>query len=325
MKLKILMLTAVIISVNVYAINNLWRLNEDGDIIDGPTAYEGYYGIIKVSETGYIYTYDEYYIRCFDSDLNEISSIDQGYGTVSFDVDDVRNEVITDTTIKRYDATLGLIDEFDVPGVLISLTVDPSGDGSIWYTYDDNPLFGLYKITYEGEPIYHFPYPDGFVGILTRVSPDGTFWVTNAAPSYFEDLRLMGPEGEILAEAYVKIRWDVEMYFGDESCWFVSNDPIGISKVNSSGSVVYSNPTDFDRPSHLAVDQDDGSVRIAATYNYDVVHLDGNGGELLRTDWDEELIAIAVDPTNDTGVVISTPAHAVIEPTSIGRIKAVFR
>jgi hypothetical protein len=318
MKPKILLLTVVIISVNAYAINNLWRLNEDGDIIDGPTAYEGYYGIIKVSETGYIYTYDEYYLRCFDPDLDEVNAVSQTGGYVTLSIDNSRNEVVTDGTIKRFGPYLELLDEFDVPGYVDQVTVDVS-DGAIWYT-SDYPESGLYKVSYDGDLIYYFPECYDFM--LTKVAPAGEFWVSRSGD--YTGISLKDSTGNTIAEAPTVPGPYVDIYSGDLSCWVKSRWST-ITKVNAAGNITYVNSTDFDRPNDLAVDQTDGSVWIADTYNYDIVHLDGNGGELLRTDWDEELIGIAVDPTNDTVVVISTPAHAAIEETSVGRIKAPFK
>jgi DNA-binding beta-propeller fold protein YncE len=325
MKKALALLTIIIASVNVYGTNYLWRLDEDGNVIDGPTAYDGTVmdnTELIVSEEDYVYVYDHLYFRCFDSDLNIVNT-EEVYGVKeSFSIDNVRNEIIAPGSIKRYGPTLELLEEFDVPSYPYWLTVDPS-DGSIWYASAVQGEEGLYKVNRDGDSIYYFP--DGCNGCLTAVSPQGSFWVSDIAPSYFEGIRLMESDGGITTEADVKLRYVIDMYLGDESCWFISNDPIGISKVNSSGSVVYSNPTDFDRPRDLAIDQSDGSVWIADTYNYNIVHLDQNGGELVRTDWDEELIAIAVDPTNDTIVVVSSPAHAAIEPTSVGRIKALFK
>jgi hypothetical protein len=324
MKTKIILLAVMIVSVNAYGTNYLWRLDEGGDVIDGPTAFDesvDWHYDFAVSRLGYIYFYGEYDFICFGSDLTIVNT-ETAYGVYpSFSIDNTRDEIIAPGSIRRYGPTLNLIDEFEVPSYPYWLTVDPF-DGSIWYTSLIQGEEGLYKVNDNGGFIYYFQ--DGFIGYQTDVSPLGTFWITDIAPD-FEDLRLLGPDGETLAEASVKLHWDMEMYFADESCWFITNDPIGIGKVNSAGSVVYNNSTDFDRPRDLAIDQSDGSVWIADTYNYDIVHLDQNGGELLRTDWDEELIAIAVDPTNDTIVVVSSPAHAEIEPSSVGRIKAEFK
>ncbi len=300
---------------------NICRIDESGTIINGPVDLNSQTSVIcKVSELGYIYTYDESYLRCFDPDLNEINSVNQGYGIISFDIDDVRNEVITDTTVKRFDATLGLIDEFDVPGYLYWLTVDNS-DGSIWYSTGTPGEYSIYKVTRDGDLVYYFP--DEVYRGFTEVSPDGYFWGYESV--YSVGLRLWDTEGNIHAEAAVECGWYLEIYFNDSSCWFLTDNPEGIGKVNSSGSVVYNNPTDFDRPHDLAVDQDDGSVWIADTYNYDIVHLDQSGTELLRADWDWVARAIAVDPADGTVIVVSSLGDVTVEPTSVGRIKALFK
>jgi hypothetical protein len=324
----VILLTFIIVSVNAYGTNYLWRLDEDGNVIDGPTAFDesvDWRYDFAVSDLGYIYFYGEYDFICFGSDLNIVNTESTGSTKECFSIDNVRNEIIAPGsvnpgTIKRYSPTLDLLIEFEVPGNLHYLTVDPL-DGSIWYSTGTPGEYSIYKVTHDGDLIYYFP--DEVYRGFTEVSPGGYFWGYESV--YSVGLRLWDTEGNLHAEAAVECGWDLEMYFGDSSCWFLTDNPEGIGKVNSSGSVVYNNPTDFDRPRDLAIDQSDGSVWIADTYNYDIVHLDENGGELLRTDWDEELIAIAVDPTNDTIVVVSSPAHAKIEPTSIGRIKALFK
>jgi hypothetical protein len=293
----ITVLIILINTVGAYGVAfNICRIDETGTIISGPVDLDSQAGVIcKVSEAGYVYTYDEYDFRCFDSTFNLINAVDS------------------------YGPTLNLIDEFGVPGYPYWLTVDQL-DGSIWYSTGSPGEYAIYKVTRDGDLVYYFP--DEVYRGFTEVSPDGYFWGYESV--YSVGLRLWDTEGNIHAEAAVECGWELEIYFGDSSCWFLTDNPKGIGKVNSSGSVVYNNPTDFDRPRDLAIDQTDGSVWIADTYNYDIVHLDQNGTELLRTDWDEELIAIAVDPTNDTVLLISTPAHAKIEPTSVGRIKALF-
>ena len=325
--ISLLILITAVNPVAAYrAAFNICRIDETGVIIGGPVELDSQAGVIcKVSEAGYVYTYDEYDFRCFDSSFNLINSVDT-YGPYEvFGIDNVRNEIIAKgltSTIMRYNPTLDLLEEINIPTSLHRLTVDPS-DGYIWYTSGHQDEEGLYKVTREGDLTYYFP--DGFNGCLTTVSPQGSFWVSDIAPSYHEGIRLMESDGGITTEADVKLRYVIDMYFSDESCWFISNDPIGISKVNSSGSVVYLNSTDFDRPRDLAIDQDDGSVWIADTYNYDIVHLDQSGTELLRVDWDWVARAIAVDPAAGTVIVVSSLGDVTVEPTSVGRIKALFK
>jgi hypothetical protein len=327
MKAKIILITVIIMSVNVYGTNYLWRLDEGGDVINGPTVFsETVTGPLRlgVSDIGYIYFYGESYLICFDADLSIVNEV---YGTGSYRImalDNVRSEVLTDYTIRRFNATLGEYETVPVPDVTLSFTVDEY-DGAIWwypYTSDDDEK-GLYKFARDGTQIYFFPEYEGYNG-YSRVSPNGRFWTKIPNGS-----ALINRDGSIQSIGPSVGYWKV-IDPADESCWSYPFYSYGdsesyIAKINSAGSLVYYNSEDFNRPRGLDIDKTDGSVWIADTYNYDIVHLDQNGTELLRTDWDEELLAIAVDPTNDTIVVVSSPAHAVIEGTSIGKIKALFK
>jgi hypothetical protein len=327
----IIILLAAIIPVNSYGAGyNICRINETGTIIDGPVYYESadpgrVFGILcKVSDLGYIYTYDDSYVRCFNQSLQEVGV---AYGTGSygwFALDNARDEVLTDYTIRRYNATLDEYESIPVPYVTYAFTVDEY-DGAIWwypYTSDDEAK-GLYKFARDGTLIYFFPEYEGYIG-YTRVSSNGRFWTKTLTGS-----ALINRDGSLQITGPSVGYWKV-MYLGDESCWsypwyYESGSGSFIAKLNSSGVLVYYNPTDFNRPHSLDVNQDDGSVWIADTYNYDIVHLDQNGGEILRTDWDWVARAIAVDPADGTVIVVSSLGDVSIEPTSIGRIKAEFK
>jgi hypothetical protein len=317
----ITILMLLINTVGAYGVAfNMCRIDETGTIIGGPVDLDSQASVIcKVSEAGYVYTYDESYIRCFDSGLQLINSVYQGSSRVSFSIDNLRNEIMTDRTIRRYGPLLDLIEEIEVPGYLDQLTVDPS-DGAIWYTTAWPDERALYKVSYEGELIYYFPDYNNFM--LTRVAPTGEFWASKGGD--YIGITFIDSYGVILAEAPTVHGPYIEIYFGDLSCWARGGWNI-ITKVNADGSIIYNNTTDFNRPHDLAVDQDDGSVWIADTYNYDVVHLDQNGDELLRTDWDWVARAIAVDPTDSTVIVVSSLGDVSIEPASVGRIKALFK
>jgi hypothetical protein len=323
MKAVIILLILIIAANPVAAYRaafNICRIDEAGTIIGGPVDVDAQAGVIcKVSEAGYIYTYDESYIRCFDSGLQLINSVYHGSSRVSFSIDDLRNEIITDRTIRRYGPSLDLIEEIEVPGYLDQLTVDPS-DEAIWYTTAWPDERALYKVTYEGELIYYFPEYDNFM--LTRVSPTGEFWASKGGD--YIGITLINSDGVVLAEAPTVHGPYIKIYLGDLSCWARGGWNI-ITKVNANGSIVYNNTTDFNRPLDLAVDQEDGSVWIADTNNYNIVHLDQNGGELLRADWDWVARAIAVDPVDGTVIVVSSLGDVSIEPTSIGRIKTEFK
>jgi DNA-binding beta-propeller fold protein YncE len=298
------------------------RIDQSGDIIDGPVTIGGWTptGACKISDLGYIYfTTNGNHVYCYDSLLNFINMVNHTEGDNPLSIDNVRQEILTDNTITRYGPTLNFLIERDVYGEMVKLTVDQN-DGAIWYTDYIGAERGLYKIDHDFNPIYNLPY-DG-VTRFTDVSPAGSFWVENRENN---TVQRRSSDGTVLAEG--NIGDDIvslAMYFNTESCWCVTWDTRAVVKVNSSGSIVYNNSADFNYPYDLDVDQSDGSAWIADTNNFEVVHLDSSGNELLRRTNNWTPYVVAVDPSDSTVIVLYQPGEVSIKSASLGEIKAMF-
>lgn len=310
---------------------NIYRVDGNGDIIDGPVFFSVYdrdgSNNCRVSDLGYVYFSDQVRINCFDSELNVVTSIYLASGYACLGIDNVRNKVISEDTISIFSPTLVLEGQFEVLAYVDFMTVDDY-EGTVWYTKLGAPDGrGLYKCSMTGDPIYYFP--ETHDAMLSSVSSDGEFWVAFTETGLGWGFRLRERSGTVLSEtpvdAFDGIR-EMEMYFADGSLWAIAGTGgnAGITKVNSAGNIVYNNTTDFDRPYAIYVNQNDGSVWIADTYNYQLVHLDANGEELLRKDWDYVLVEVAVDHSDNTLIVVDDTAAIKITPSSLGRIKAGF-
>lgn len=325
--ITLLILIAAVNTVNAY-VANIYRVDENGSIITGPVSYDipDYDWSprnSKVAEVGYVYVHNANYLCCFDEELNLISTRTGGVGSGRFSIDDVRSELVILTGaggIVWLDLTLGFLKQPVIDGDPLDLSIDET-DGSVWYTgtaYDSS----LYKCDHDGNPIYEFT--EAYDDFLSDVSPEGKFWTLN-----YSRVRLRNSRGWVLAEcesSYFHDAYICEMFFGDDSCWVLNRlGDDSLTKINSSGEIVYHNSTDFNRPFRLAVNQNDGSVWVTDQYNYDLVHLDSNGIELLRKDWDYNLLLVAVDPSDGTVIVVDTPRDTEITPSSFGCIKALFR
>jgi hypothetical protein len=308
------------------------RVDENGDVINGPIYFyvpdrDGPNNC-RVSELGYIYFSDKFYINCFDTGLGLVNTVGIATYYAPLGIDDVNNKVISADTICIFSSTLTLEGQYEVLANVGWLTVD-SYESTIWYTgVNDAMELGLYKCDMSGNPIYGFP--DTNESILSSVAPDGKFW-TNTWQISGEGLNLRDRNGNILSTVTPGTfdgAGDMEMYFADGSLWAeasqVGGYPGVVTKIDSSGNIVYRNTTDFDRPYAIDVNQNDGSVWIADTYNYQLVHLDANGGELLRKDWDYVLVEVAVDQSDNTLIVVDDNIAVEITPSSLGRIKAGF-
>jgi len=156
------------------------------------------------------------------------------------------------------------------------------------------------------------------------VSPIGSFWLNGFG--YLKDLghpRLFDSDGTYRAEANILVNSPSQMHFASEACWMIT-DSYGIAKADSSGTIVYDNSADFSYPHSISVDQSDGSVWIADHANFEVVHLDSSGGELLRKSNDWAPDAIGVDPSDSSVIVIYWDEEVSIKSASLGKIKASF-
>ena len=329
MKTLIIALLTSIFAIQAAAAN-IYRVDRNGDIIDGPVFFSTYdrdaSNNCRVSDLGYVYFSDQTRINCFDTNLNLVNYVYVGYTYAPLGIDNVRNKVISEDTICIFSPTLVLEGQYEILASASWLTVDDQ-EGTIWYTKGGGSEGGLYKCSMTGDPLYYFP--DTNETSLSSVASNGTFWTVISPPVSDEGLNLRDRDGNTLATvtpgSFDGIR-DMEMYFADGSLWVLAGTGgnAGITKVNSAGSIVYENFTDFDRPYAIDVNQNDGSVWIADTYNYQLVHLDANGGELLRKDWDYVLVEVAVDHSDNTLIVVDDTAAIEITPSSLGRIKAVF-
>ena len=325
--ITILILITAVNTVNAY-VANIYRVDENGSIITGPVSYDipdydWWPTHSKVAEVGYVYVHNENYLCCFDEELNLISTFGPaGDGSGHFSIDDVRSELVTKAGaggIVYLDLTLGFLKQPSLEGACRFFSIDEN-DGSLWYvdTWEDNTL---YKCDHDGNPVYEFT--GTFEDYISSVSTEGKFWIMTPSK-----VRLRNSRGWVLAEcesSYFHDAFICETFFGDDSCWVLNKWHDSITKVNSSGEIVYHNSADFDRPTRLAVNQNDGSVWVTDQYNYDLVHLDSNGIELLRKDWDYHLMTVAVDPSDGTVIVVDTPRSTEITPSSLGRIKAMYK
>ena len=322
-KIYISIVAIVVTAIGVNAdIFNMVRINQNGDIIDGPVSIESdgmwHDRACKISGNRYIYYHPglSANMYAYDSSLNFVGTDHTPSPTIS--IDNVRTEVVSGHTVTRYDSTLNIIDEFEVEGTLYHLTVDES-DGSIWYSTYGAPHY-LCKITHDGTPIYTY---DMGAEKFSDISPTGNFW--HEGPGDVELRR--SSDGYVFATCNVSGLGEAligfEMCFNDESCWFIAWDYKAVVKVNSSGSIVYNNSADFSDPYDLSVDQSDGSVWVADTGAQELIHLDQNGSELLRKDWTPWWpFDVAVDPSDGTIIVISSTEPANIKSASLGEIKA---
>jgi len=305
-------------SISVSAQLSMVRINQSGDVIDGPisTGGSGCNGVCKVSDAGYIYyiSGNGAYVYAYDSSLSYVNNV--WAITDSLSIDNTRQEIDTGNTIRRFGPTLVLLDEEDVYGNVSHVTVDQN-DGAIWYTDNADDEKGLYKVDHEFDPIYNFP-GNNYI-LLSDVSPSGYFWVYDLVQKFIE---LRSSDGSVLAQGNIEMGYELRMYFADMSCWMISASPSGVTKVNSSGTIVYNNSADFNYPKDLDVDQSDGSVWIADTSNFEVVHLDACGNELLRKSNDWTPFVVAVDPSDSTVIVLYQPGEIGIESASLGEIKA---
>jgi hypothetical protein len=318
---KYVKLTAVLILIGFTSANaqyEMARIDQSGDIIDGPVVLDGSTpsGVCKVSDTGYIYYIASYnsYKYVYDSSLNFVNSVYVSGQNLS--VDNMRQEISVGHTVTRFDQTLNQTDYFEVPGDLEWLTVDET-DGAVWYTSHDPPE-GLNKIAYDGTMIYSSI--SDYNGIFSDVSPSGSFWL-NKIGSW--NPRLFDSDGTSRAEANIDSREVLEMHFASEALWMIT-DSDTVAKANSSGAIVYNNSADFNQPHDLDVDQSDGSVWVADTNNFEVVHLDSSGSELLRKTNDWTPYVVAVDPSDSTVIVLYQPGEVGIKSASLGEIKAMY-
>jgi DNA-binding beta-propeller fold protein YncE len=232
-------------------------------------------------------------------------------------LDNVRQEIVAANTITRYGPTLNELISHDVYGYLRDVTVDQS-DGAMWYT-DFNTEQGLYKVNRDFNPVYSFT--DSYFDDITSVSPSGNFWVDNRGDHTIER---RDSDGDVKAVGNVTGVTPLVMYFNDESCWAIYGASYTVVKVNSSGAIVYENYADFAQPHDLDVDQSDGSVWVADTNNFEVVHLDSSGSELLRKANDWTPMVVAVDPSDSTVIVLYQPGEVGIKSASLGEIKAMY-
>jgi hypothetical protein len=329
MKTLIIVLLTGIFAIQAAAAN-IYRVDGNGDVIKGPIYFYVHDrdadSNLRVSDLGYIYFADYGGIDCFDGGLNFINHAGFATSHACLGIDNVRNKVMSEDTISIFSPTLVLENQFEVLSYVSFMTVDDQ-EGTVWYTHYGHPGDdGLFKCSMTGDPIYYFP--DTAETTLSSVAADGTFWV-KYAEVYNPGVRKRDRNGNIIADSgpgALANPYDMEIYFADGSLWALtsSGGDSGITKVNSTGSIVYENFTDFDRPYAIDVNQNDGSVWIADTYNYQLVHLDANGVELLRKDWDYVLVEVAVDQADNTVIVVDDNIAVEITPSSLGRIKAGF-
>ncbi len=308
---------------------NIYRVDENGDVIEGPIYFYVHDrdadSNLRVSDLGYIYFADYGGIDCFDGGLNFINHAGFATSHACLGIDNVRNKVMSEDTISIFSPTLVLENQFEVLSYVSFMTVDDQ-EGTVWYTHYGHPGDdGLFKCSMTGDPIYYFA--DTAELSLSSVAPNGTFWL-EYVNTYEYAVRKRNRNGNIIADSgpgSLVAPDDMEMYFADGSCWTTSRyHASAVYKINSAGSIVYENFTDFDRPYAIDVNQNDGSVWIADTYNYQLVHLDANGEELLRKDWNYVLVEVAVDHADNTLIVVDDTAAIEITPSSLGRIKAGF-
>ncbi len=303
--------------ISAFAQYNMVRINQNGDVIDGPVTLSGWGcdGVCKVSEAGYIYYKGSgtgKYV--YDSSLSFVNSVYVSGQNLS--VDNTRQEISVGHTVTRFDQTLNQTDYFEVPGDVEWLTVDET-DGAVWYTSYDPPE-GLNKIAYDGTTIYSSI--SDYNGRFSDVSPTGSFWLNQVGSWH---ARLFDSDGTYRAEANIDSRDVLEMHFATEALWMIT-EPRGVAKANSSGVVVYNNSVDFNQPHDLDVNQSDGSVWVADTNNFEVVHLDASGSELLRKSNNWTPYVVAVDPSDSTVIVIYQPGEVSIKSASLGEIKAYY-
>jgi hypothetical protein len=305
------------------------RVDENGDVIDGPVFFSTYdrdsYNSCRVSDLGYVYFSDRTRINCFDTDLSLISTEYLASSRACLGIDNVKSKVISEDTISIFSPTLVLEDQFEVLAYVDFMTVDDH-EGTVWYTKLGEPDGqGLYKCNMTGNPIYYFAETNE--ATLSSVNPGGLFWSLIWGAGSQSGLNYRDRNGDILTSlepGSFDGATDMEMYFSDGSLWTCRRSTSAVNKIDSSGNIVYRNTTDFDRPYAIDVNQNDGSVWIADTYNYQLVHLDANGGELLRKDWDYVLVEVAVDQSDNTLIVVDDNIAVEITPSSLGRIKAGF-
>lgn len=312
----------------------LYRIDEDGDVIGGPTWFyvSDFYHTsmnLKVSDLGYVYFADETKISCFDEDLDFVNEAGVATSYAPLGIDNVRNKIISGSagTISIFSPTLVLEGQYEILAYVDFMTVDDH-EGTVWYTKLGAPDGrGLYKCSMTGNPIYYFSETNE--ARLSSVKTNGRFWSLIWGVGSQAGLNYRDRDGDILTSlepGSFDGATDMEMYFADGSLWTCARYDINsVNKIDSSGNIVYHNTTDFDRPYAIDVNQNDGSVWIADTYNYQLVHLDANGVELGRFDWPNVMVEVAVDPNDGTVLLIDDGGGAAeITPSSLGRIKAGF-
>jgi len=153
------------------------------------------------------------------------------------------------------------------------ISVD-SSDGSCW-VFDDGS-WDLVRLSRSGRELLRIG--DFYGGAeISASSLDGSCWLTGQVASH------ISAGGEVLLEGYLYDILAASSY--DGSCWTATYTGLDdyVRHLSANGQVLWeSEQYSFSLPHSLSCNASDGSCWVANEHTDEVVHLAGNGEELLR-------------------------------------------